>query len=155
MIDKIKEKIKPDDKIIMAKKDILPLKFPVKQMEDPSIKPRGLWYAIGLEWIKWVEGNMPEWMGNVFYKIEINFSKVLHVKNQDELITFSEKYRTKDIPFNFSAWINWKRVAEDYSGIEISPCQPRRIYAWYDTWSIASGCIWEKDGIISVHRITV
>ena len=48
--------------------------------------------------------------------------------------------------------INWKEVAKDYGGIEISPHLPKVIgdidYLWYWTFDVASGCIWNIESII-------
>lgn len=160
MIDKIKAVIKPDDRIIMAKRSILPLHFPVKQQEEPWMKPNGLWYAVGLEWIEWVEGEMPHWMGNVFYKIEVNPNKILHLKTRIEIMEFSAKFRADKgqlATVSRDLMIDWKSVAEIYSGIEISPYQYslRFTFMWYYGWDVASGCIWEKDGIKSIKKIKV
>jgi hypothetical protein len=158
MIDKIKAAINPDDRIIMAKR-ILPLKFPVEQQDRPYMKPNGLWYAVGLEWIEWVENEMPHWIGNVFYKIEVNPNKILHLKTRVEIMEFSAKFRAdgKMPTMDRDTFIDWKRVSEIYSGIEISPYQYslRFTFMWYYGWDVTSGCIWAKDGIKNIKKIKV
>lgn len=45
--------------------------------------------------------------------------------------------------------IDWMKVAHDYAGIEIAPYQDQfRRHEWYSTWDCASGCIWNKKGIL-------
>lgn len=168
-IDKIKKLIHPEDRIIMAKRDILPLHFPVEQRDRPDQKPRGLWYAIGTEWIDWVEHEMPEWMGSNFYKIEIDESKILFLKSSYDMMKFTLNYSpTPEKMSGFSIdiskmalfdkmYIDWELVAKQYSGIEISPYryQDRHRYMWYYGWDVASGCIWNKDAIIRVHKISI
>ncbi len=161
---KIKNLIKPADKIIMAKKDILPLRFPVEQTNFRSVygKPKGLWYAAGKEWIEWVEREMPHWMGDRFYKITPS-SKVLKINTLAKFQAFVQAYgEMKPSMFQgqepqpqFDQYIDWRRVAKDYPGIEIAPYRQdcRLEYAWYYGWDVASGCIWDKSGIKSIERI--
>ena len=141
----------------MSKKEITPLRFPVSQSEEPHFKPKGLWYAIGTEWIDWVRDEMPHWEGNIIYKIEVNPSKMLFITNKNELASFSDTYKIINNESNVIRYIDWKRVAEKYSGIEIAPYQSVARYdiTWYYTWDVASGCIWKKDGIISIKRIKI
>lgn len=141
----------------MTKKDILPLRFPVPQPIEPYHKPKGLWYAIGTEWIDWVKNEMPHWEGDYLYKIEVNPSKILFIKNKEELLSFSSRYSVINQDSDLMGAIDWKSVAEKYSGIEISPYQFNLKYniTWYYTWDVASGCIWKQDGIKNIKRISV
>ena len=144
-----------NDRIIMAKKDILPLKFPIKQ-RNRCPKPKGLWYAIGNEWIDWVRSEMPHWEGDYIYKLDLNSTKILFLETYDDIEKFTRKYK---IDIDYSGVdvfdINWKEVSENYSGIEISPYQSsvRHKMLWYNGWDVASGCIWKKDGIESIVKI--
>jgi hypothetical protein len=159
---KVKSRIQPNDRIIMAKKDILPLKFPVEQDKNTSTmgKPSGLWYAVGTEWIEWIESEMPHWLGKVFYKIEIS-NKVLRIDTMPKFEMLMKNYgeANKTTGFKYSPkhnlYINWEKVAKDYSGVEIAPYQwhYRHEYMWYYGWDVASGCIWDKSGISSIKRI--
>ena len=42
--------------------------------QSTGMKPKGLWYSCGDEWIDWVSGEMPEWLAaaNYLYEIEIS-----------------------------------------------------------------------------------
>ncbi len=53
--------------------------------------------------------------------------------------------------------INWIEVANNYSGIEIAPCQfnCRRKYFWYYAWDVASGCIWKEDAVKNIKRVKI
>lgn len=161
LIQKVVSRINTGDRIIMAKKDILPLSFPVEQYPKANHKPNGLWYAVGTEWIDWVQSEMPDWMGHTFYKIEVNTSNILHLKSGIDIDNFTKKY-VKFNSIGYDSWeknanIYWKPVAEEYSGIEISPYQynSRHKYMWYYGWDVASGCIWDKSGISKIEKITV
>ena len=140
----------------MAKKDILPLRFPVEQKEvnNRRGKPAGLWYAIGTAWIDWVESEMPEWMGDKFYKLETT-SKVLQIYDANKFETFSKTYAYDHATFSDN--IDWIKVSTEYSGIEIAPYRPeyRMNYMWYYGWDIASGCVWKKDAISKIEKIIV
>ena len=160
---KITDKIQPTDRIIMAKKDIFPLRFPVKQDNRGTqgiAKPNGLWYAIGTEWIDWVKSEMPHWKGDYLYKVYLNESKILTIKDEKGLEEFHNKYSF--VPTYHQGKIirkyndiDWLKVSLDYSGIEIAPYQYtyRHKFLWYYTWDVASGCIWNKDAIKKITRI--
>lgn len=159
-IAKIRPLIKPDDRIIMATKDLSQLNFPVKRGGFYIYKPKGLWYAIGTEWLDWVESEMPDWAGDKFYKIEIT-NKVLQIDDKEKFVEFNKRYvegneevsprrRREGAP-------NWPLLAMHYSGVEIAPYQYEFRYShmWYYGWDVASGCIWDKSGIKSINRIVV
>ena len=158
-----KANIKPDDRIIMAKKNILPARFPVSQHPadfDPPGKPKGLWYAVGAEWIDWCKDEMPHWIGDKFYKIEIT-DKVLRITNVDEFKWFCDKfgyfpeYYKHTSLANHYIDIDWMKVAEEYPGIEIAPHQYSLCheYNWYYGWDVASGCVWDESAIKSLKRL--
>lgn len=144
--------IKPDDRIVMAKQTILPLKFPVLQY-NKGPKPRGLWYAIGTSWIDWVRNEMPDWEGDYIYKLQLNSNNILFLKTYDDLVSFTQKY--SDEQSLDTTNINWERVSNEYSGIEINPYQSKARYdiLWYYGWDIASGCIWNKNALNTINRI--
>jgi thiaminase len=51
--------------------------------------------------------------------------------------------------FISNEFINWKKVAKDYGGIEICPCIPvYKKYIWFALWDVASGCVWNTESII-------
>lgn len=157
-LQKIKKIIQPHDKIIMAKKNILRLDFPVEQNPETAGygKPSGLWYAVGTEWIDWVETEMPKWLGDKFYKIETT-EQVLKIDAQYKFNEFVRKYGVAS-KFSYDPKhmdIDWAKVAKDYAGIEIAPYRHsmRHEYIWYYGWDVASGCIWNKSGIKSLERI--
>ncbi len=160
-VAKVKSLIKPDDRIIMVKKPLMKLNFPVAQpnpYEDGVGKPEGLWYAVGTVWIDWVESEMPHWMGDKFYKIEIT-NRVLKLDKKIKFEPFVKQYGRPD---KFSVnpkyvHIDWQAVAKDYAGIEIAPYQWdfRFEYMWYYPWDVASGCIWDKAGITNLKRLSL
>lgn len=117
------------------------------------IKPRGLWYSWGGQWVlmlwehhqKWPEdGWRLDWLKKIryIYKIKLDYSKILRPTN---LKAFTEKYGD-------SEYIDWKKVAEEYSGIDIRyRSHWDKEDTWYDGWDVSSGCVWNPDGVLSMR----
>ena len=115
-------------------------------------KPKGLWYACGNEWLSWLRYEMPDWIGNYVYSIDINEGSILNIRTYEELKEFDEAYGIK------SEWTNvidWGKVAEEYDGIEICPYIHEARYStdWYYGWDVASGCIWRPSAVQSIKLI--
>lgn len=135
-----------------------------------TYKPKGLWYGFGTSWIDWVRSEMPEWekdYSNVFL-LEINENSVLQLGSKSDLIEFTKKYspshnnssgQIKDISYFEKNMIDWSLVSKDYSGIEINPyiysARMNELTNWYYPWDVASGCIWNQDGIKSIKKVNI
>jgi len=132
-------------------------------------KPRGLWYAKGFEWIDLLIENI----GGIFplakytrlYEIEVT-DKVLKLIDEKDAIQFTKEYGVKtDFDKEYFdeiySEIDWKKVATNYSGIELSTqlalnshyTKRKRILEWTSGWDIGSGCIWDKSGIDKITLI--
>lgn len=117
-----------------------------------SMKPSGLWYSCGSDWLNWLTYEMPDWIHDYIYKLKIS-GNVLRIKNHTELMEFTRTYIGKSpIPdFEGTQFIDWVSVAKKYSGIEISPyigsARMDRNCQWYYTWDVASGCIWDRSAL--------
>jgi hypothetical protein len=130
-------------------------------------KPVGLWYACGLEWIDWLEYEMPHWLDEVTHLYEViprysstnlsNFSwgvpgrGVLRLQTPEEVEMF-------DNLFGLSAgWrVAWPAVGHIWDGIEICPNQSYNLSVnlnWYETWDVASGCIWRPSGASDIRLV--
>lgn len=140
----------PNQRFIMSKEDIINFRNEPNQKVDH--KPRGLWYAIGSSWIDWVRNEMPEWETDNVFSIEIDESKIKKITNSQEIMEFTKQYK---VDYHGFIIIDWRKVAQDYSGIEISPyiSKARRGLNWYYTWDVASGCIWNQDAITSIKKV--
>lgn len=117
-----------------------------------TFKPEGLWFGFGTFWIDWVKDEMPEWIKDGIYKLTIDTSKILVV---DSLSDFHKKYNVK--LYGHAIGINWLRIANEFSGIEI-PSYQRDFrlasdYLWYYGWDVASGCIWDKSALIGWEKV--
>jgi hypothetical protein len=151
---KIKATIRPDDRIIMSRQEIRPLRFPIEQSFRyyHYNKPQGLWYAVGTEWLDWTESEMPDWKGDHFYKIEIT-DKVLRINTERKFIQLMNGYRHE---YGYGMGIDWPKLAENYSGIEISPYRNDcNRYMWYSGWDVASGCLWKRDAVQNIVKIEI
>jgi hypothetical protein len=136
--------------------------------QEISFKPKGLWYGIGDEWIKWVRSEMPDWESDNVFKIDIDETKILKITNYEELVEFEQKYtairqvdRTDFRPSAMMASmhpsIDWVKVANEYGGVEIAPYiyEARYEHRWYYGWDVASGCIWGDGVITNILKLNV
>ena len=130
-------------------------------------KPVGLWYACGLEWIEWLESEMPHWLDEVTHLYEVapqysstNLSNfrwgvraggVLRLQSQEEVEMFNSLFGVHS-----GSRVEWPEVARIWDGIEICPYQYELRYEldWYYTWDVASGCIWRPTGATSLRLVT-
>lgn len=119
-------------------------------------KPKGLWYDLDRSWIRFVGKRMPGWWsknGKHTYKVQVDLSKMIVIRNYKELVAFEKKYGTGSIAEN-DFWIDWPKVARDYSGIEIATfIRKADDRNWYYVWDVASGCIWEKSALKNVEKV--
>ena len=129
----------PTRNIISSKKIYLENK---EYKQSIGFKPDGLWYACGDSWYNWIKDEKMQsvYPSKYLYKLllyrgVIN-DKLLVIDTLKKFDSFNKKYGTKNK-------INWKKVMNDYSGIEICPHFKSRKNLWYLTWDIASGCIWD------------
>lgn len=133
-----------------------------------GIKPTGLWYALGNEWIDWCEGNMnEEWIRPSIIEIELLMNKVLIVETIEDVENLIKKYSKELFPGSSLFNIDWEALASEYSGIEIrnynhlkwgrrkdifkSKTEYRIDDLWLSAWDVSSGCIWDLS-IIKSHK---
>lgn len=147
----------------MSKEEIGEFKNILPNEQEISHKPKGFWYDCDGEWSNWVQFNMPEWMGEHEYDVELDHSKMIVIRNFQQLKEFNEKYSIKpeeseDLDNDYL--IDWRRVAAEYAGIEICPYiskvqqirETGKVYEWYSTWDVASGCVWNREAIKSIEK---
>jgi len=155
LIDKIGEDLV--NKVTMTPVELD--KVPNFPSQKSGMKPEGLWYACGNDWIQWVSGEMPEWIGRYIYSLKINEDKMLMIESAEQFKDFEEKYAGRG---RGGARLNWKPVAEGdrarglkpYGGIEICPAQyESQAISWYSSWDVASGCIWDPSIITEATLI--
>ena len=123
------------------------------QKSTAEMKPSGLWYSIGDEWIKWVRSEMPSWENDNIFKVKLG-SKILVLKSKSDVIKFTDEYSVELI--SGMNGINWNAVAKKYNGIEIM--HPRNFQNtdklfWLYPWDVSSGCIWNKAGVSKIEKM--
>ena len=123
-------------------------------------KPVGLWVSVDgeFDWPTWCKkeefGDIDK--QNRFIVTLSSAARILHLKTPDEILTFSEKYLSKESHVNaiINSDIDWPIISVKYHGILISPYQwslrHDKIVDWYYGWDCASGCIWDKEAILSI-----
>ena len=143
------QQVSPNDKIVMSNQKP-PLNFTNSPSQKPGYKPSGLWYACGTAWLEFVNREFPSGFGKYIYKIQINPSAMCMINNADKFEEFSNKYMVE------RGYIDWSKVALDYSGIEICPYFYEfrdSKHLWYYTWDIPSGCIWNQSAFMGADII--
>ena len=122
-------------------------------------KPAGSWYSLGEYWAKWMRSEQPDWFASYdkIYMLDLDYSKILRINNGQKMKDFQNKYGEQPYKSynDFSMMIDWKRVAEDYAGIEIIPMIWENSKNWYRTWDIPSGCIWDSSAIKGWKEIEI
>lgn len=110
---------------------------------------------------------MPHWEYSFLYELLIDKSKLLIINNTNDLLNFINEYSIANSSIKFDnryeyKKINWYILAKKYSGIEFS--NYRKLYLlnknelntlslWYDEIDVLSGCIWNKNALISINLI--
>lgn len=151
----------------------------IEQGKSVYGKPGGLWYGFGGEWIYFAKYGFDDDSELSFkkkkygYKIYPNMEKIIVLRTEDDVNDFVDKYLSS-VPVRRGAFgdqydIDWVKVSQDYSGIEIptynelgmgqwsdpyenGPESVKRYY-WLYPWDVSSGCIWRSDGIIRMKEL--
>ena len=127
----------------------------------PVGKPDGLWYAFGDSWLYWTSMNMSEKNYEHTYKVVVDKSKIVSIRNQDMLDDFNSEFTFKT-DSNFMPYIvDWVKVSQKYSGFEIPAYDDLEISGdryiirnrWLVNWDIPSGVIWNPDAIIKLKPL--
>lgn len=126
-------------------------------------KPDGLWVSVeeegGFGWKEWCEGE--DWgLLGLRYRSEIVLAadaNVLRLSSAHDIDEFSARFRGSSAETNYMRGIDWKLVADAYSGIIIAPyIWERRLHegtSWYYGWDCASGCIWDAAAVAEIRRL--
>ncbi len=127
-------------------------------------KPRGLWYALDNDWLRWLRAEQMDWVQPNDFLLEIDKSRMIVLNTYEDYIQFTHKY-IKPLCDGIYICIDWIKVAEDYAGIEMPSYDrvrrttysfnPDNSLDWIRGWDVKSGCIWDlsiisKSEIISV-----
>lgn len=122
-----------------------------------EMKPKGLWYSLGKEWINWCGSEMPHWISKYNHMLDVDISRIFIISTVDDIRRLEKVYQ--GIDEEFEKWgrgyitIDWDKLSKDFDGIEIrnyydlkfsnysdSPIGGPSI--WFNLWDVPSGCIW-------------
>ena len=142
-------------KIHNSKRDKLVI---INRVQNNDYKPVGLWYGIDNEWLNWCKSEMPNWIHPYNYVLELNKAKMVIITNLAQFDQFHNEYKRSILGSRYICYIDWERVALKYGGIEINPyLWERRLPVeciWYYGWDCASGCIWNKEVVLKIKKIS-
>lgn len=119
--------------------------------QEIKAKPRGLWYAIDHEWLRWCAGEMPHWVKKYAHSLDVDTKDILIISDVSELYKFHKKY--------YKEWgIRWDKIAGEYKGIEIqnyyhlkNETRYGTDFLWLYGWDVPSGCIWDLSIVNDIH----
>ncbi len=128
------------------------------QSHDPGtgLKPDGIWYACGTNWLDFLETSMggPSKDEYQVWALKLDMSKVKALTTSKEISRFSWKYRNLDEYFKNSKIkiVDWSKVSKDFAGIECCPYPVDDFHTaieniWYAGIDVPSGCIWDVSAI--------
>jgi len=138
--------------------------FYTSYKQEVDMKPKGIWYGLDWSWHEWCEmEGFSQGKGKNNFEIDLHLQNILVIDTEEKMKYFAHKFgevpewRRKNNLGDVRDYIDWKKVSETYSGIEISPYQHKfrldRNFFWYYGWDCASGCIWNLNAIKSVTQI--
>jgi len=124
---------------------------------DPikGLKPCGLWYAYGEEWIDLILKEYPD--SELVTNLKNGIISIFELELAGNIIKLSSAQDIKNFHYKYSIdneKINWLYVSSVYDGIEINPFEKEYSkHLWYKTFDIKSGCIWNFNAIKNLTRI--
>lgn len=138
-----------------------------------TIKPPGLWFAVGDEWLQHLK-KTHFWMNKYkyLYEIEIDTNQLKVIDNMKALQEFSMSYGVHETSpkTTYTLNVDWYKFSNKTksAGLIISPNFKRlhKKYSsfnnvmdvfsgseWYLNWDIASGVIWDRKAIKSLTLV--
>ena len=194
------------DKLIHISYNKIKKLYSTRNEQDDSDKPVALWYSNGLNWLNFFSEFEDEIKNcKYMYELKLKYTKfstpdpkkILRIKKESTFDKFTFKYgwvkKNEFVPVAktnttngtdieiYHVNIDWKRVVDDYGGIEIIPLIKSRmstedtrvikkynekfkfvkrvnkkkiyIYFWQGSFSVGSGCIWDPYAVKKIKRI--
>ena len=127
-------------------------------------KPNGLWYECqdgsSMDWQTFCDTGLSTKYSERYdstYNVDLEDYNILFIPDIYYFDKFTEMYGVPHPAFPNDPeekLIDWAKVAEHYSGIEICPyIADRRDVEWYYGWDVASGCVWDQEGIKELREV--
>lgn len=151
-------------RIHTTNKKAIRIPYSVPYIQELSWKPIGMWYGIDWSWHEWCKSESFGGRGKNDFELELDMKNILVLNSVDKIRQFAETFGEypewmKNRPYfdgkPKDKYIDWKKVSQMYSGIEISPYQwkCRHEFMFYYGWDVASGCVWNLNAVKSVTQI--
>ena len=133
-----------------------------REATTPHIKPRGLWYACGIDWILFTRQEYMEGFRgrDYLYHLNLNYTsfaeldagvdtsrKVLEITSREDVDRIERDYGENRM-------VNWAKFSRDFGGIQACPVHFVGGTSWGRWWDVNSGCVWESDAIGSAVQIS-
>lgn len=154
------DKLSYDQRIVYSDEGNLTARYKVVgPCQFAGEKPKGLWYSFGNAWPSYLFDEDESWSVKRLwgithiYELDLDFKKVLVIDNKSDFEDFERQVAKKD-----KSSVNWKKVAEQWSGIDVRFCRAKTLYGddwskWYYGWDVSSGCIWNRDAIRGIKLL--
>ena len=118
------------------------------------MKPHGLYWGVDDEWIEWCTSEMPRWVQQYNFDLEIDEVSIYHIFDTKTLYAFEKEYKKI---MGGCLLIDWGAVSLKYKGLEITNYHEmqfsRSASIWFCTWDVNSGCVWDLSAVKSCKRI--
>lgn len=144
--------INSNSKLHVTHCDKIEAKITEQKNKGISLKPFGLWYSIGVEWLDFTIYNFEGFYSDeklYAYEINIDNLNILKLNTIEDVREFMKKYKIGNDTY---VSIDWKKVSETYDGIEINNYGKIKNeslldfdYIWLYGWDVSSGCIWNTE----------
>ena len=123
--------------------------------QDVNDKPKGLWVSVEDAWEEWCKEQEYQ-LSHLKVKVKVEllaYNNVLWLYTEEEFEEFQCLFGVSRYD---SLLINWRKVAEEYGGIIISPYfwgfRLASNSLWYYGWDCASGCIWNEEEVENLEE---
>lgn len=116
-------------------------------------KPDGLWYDLDGAWLEWCKQS--DWYYPYAFDLDVDLSRVFILDNTRALEDFTDRFALKE--GEVVTGIDWRKVATEYTGIEVRNywllrnaafvCKDLVGGLWLYGWDVNGGCIWDLAAI--------
>ena len=92
-----------------------------------------------------------------FFIVKSHKSQILQITTLKQFDAFERKYGLPPDRWKM-VYIDWPRVASEYSGINITPFQPLRAGKrghWYSGWDCSSEVIWNPEAVKEIRKLNL
>jgi len=130
----------------------------LEQSHNPGqgLKPEGIWYACGTDWLDFLQTEMggPSAEEYQVWALKIDMSKVKSLTTSKEISRFSWKYRNTDeyLKNPVVKIVDWSLASKEFAGVEFCPYPVGGMdisvkNVWYAGIDVPSGCVWNPSAI--------